>query len=120
MPDHNTAPATATEVALAAIANVLAGRWVAARLGAPPWLGATVSSLGMVFAGDSTAPRMLRQVGQVVSLPGNVAINLLRSETAQATIDNITGATDAEVIDVGASSTSSDTANTGTRWAPGK
>lgn len=70
---------TGTELAIAAATNVLTLRAIAAALGAPGWVGGIVAASSMAIASDQTAAPQLQAIAGVLSAPGALAVEAIRS-----------------------------------------
>jgi hypothetical protein len=70
--------ATDTEFVIAASVNVLTLRALAAGMGAPGWVGAMAAGVSMAVSADKTAPARVRQIADLLSAPGALAIQIIR------------------------------------------
>jgi hypothetical protein len=70
---------TGTELAIAAATNVLTLRAIAAAIGAPGWLGGIVAASSMAIASDPTAAPQLQTIAGILSAPGALAVEAIRS-----------------------------------------
>lgn len=70
---------TGTELAIAAATNVLTLRAIAAALGAPGWIGGIVAASSMAIASDNSAGPQIRAIANVLSAPGALAVEAIRS-----------------------------------------
>lgn len=78
-----------TELAIAATTNVLALRALAAAVGAPGWVGGIVAASSMAIAADNQAPPQIRAIAGLLSAPGALAVQAIRS-TAPETLQPAT------------------------------
>jgi hypothetical protein len=70
---------TGTELAIAAATNVLTLRAIAAAIGAPGWVGGIVAASSMAIASDRTAAPQLQAIAGILSAPGALAVEAIRS-----------------------------------------
>ena len=70
---------TGTELAIAAATNVLTLRAIAAAIGAPGWVGGIVAASSMAIASDRSAAPQLQAIAGILSAPGAMAIEAIRS-----------------------------------------
>ena len=78
-----------TELAIAATTNVLTLRAIATALGAPGWVGGMVAAGSMAIAADEFAPPQVRAIAGLLSAPGALAVEAIRS-TAPETLQPAT------------------------------
>ena len=76
---------TGTELAIAATTNVLALRAIAAALGAPGWVGGILAASSMAIAADESAAPQLRAIAGLLSAPGAIAVEAIRSTAPEIT-----------------------------------
>lgn len=69
---------TASELAIAAIVNVVVYRALFAVVRLPGWLGGALAAGSMAVATDQTASARARQLAGALSAPGAVTVQILR------------------------------------------
>jgi len=68
-----------SELAMAAIVNVVAYRTLFAALSLPGWWGGMLAAGSMAIATDETASDQARKIAGGLSAPGAIAVQVLRS-----------------------------------------